>query len=122
MNNQDNRSIAEILHDIVSKVQLMFRAEIRQAQIDATKAAKAYGAAALFGLYAGGLLFFALAFLLANWMPLWIATLIVGVVAGIVALILMSAGKRRLEKVHPKPEKTIQTVKENFEWAKSQAK
>jgi uncharacterized membrane protein YqjE len=122
MNNQDSRSIGEILHDIISNVQLMFRAEIRLAKVEAAKAAKAYGAAALFGLYAGGLILLALAFLLANWMPLWMATLLVGLVTGTVALILLSTGKRRLEKVHPKPEKTIRTVKENLEWARSQAK
>jgi hypothetical protein len=55
-------------------------------------------------------------------MPLWTATLLVGLVTGTVALILLSTGKRRLEKVNPKPEKTIRTVKENLEWARSQAK
>ena len=104
----DSRSFRDLINDIISNVQQMFRAELRLAKANSTKAVKAYAAGAICGLYAGALVLAAVVFFLAYWTPLWLASLIVGVLMGITALILLSAGKRRVERV----EKSIQQVKE----------
>jgi hypothetical protein len=55
-------------------------------------------------------------------MPAWMAALIVGVVLLIVSGMLLMIGRTRLKQVSPKPEKTIETMKENIEWAKDQTR
>ena len=52
--------------------------------------------------------------------PAWLAAIIVAVVAGIIASILGSKAKRALQGVGTPPEETVQTLKEDLEWAKSQ--
>ena len=54
-------------------------------------------------------------------MPAWLAALIVAVVYGIVAFVLVKQGQARLKAAGPPvPEQTIETVKEDVEWAKTQ--
>jgi hypothetical protein len=104
----DNRSIRELITDIISNVQQMFRAEIRLARTSSAQAVKAYAVSAVCGLYSGALIMAAIVFLIAYWLPLWLASLIVGVVVGIAAAIFFSMGKRKLERL----ERSIQDVKE----------
>jgi hypothetical protein len=53
-------------------------------------------------------------------MPLWAAALIVTVLWAVVAAVLALRGRRELrEATPPVPEQTIETVKEDVEWAKS---
>jgi uncharacterized membrane protein len=53
-------------------------------------------------------------------MEAWLAALIVGVGVLVVSMALIAAGRKRLKQVKVVPEKTIETVKENVQWAKSQ--
>lgn len=65
-------------------------------------------------LYAGLLgLLAAIALLLGRAMPLWGATMIVGLVTLAVGGGLTMSGKKRLEKRSPKPEQSIQSVKQD---------
>jgi Flp pilus assembly protein protease CpaA len=52
----------------------------------------------------------------------WLAALLVGGVLTIISLILVASGRSQLKQIDPVPEKTIQTVKENVQWAKEQIK
>jgi uncharacterized membrane protein YqjE len=79
------------------------------------------GAAGLVALLAGGALtaFFILA--LDGAVPNWLAALIVALVYAAVAAALYFAGKERVQEAGPLvPEQTIETVKEDVEWAKTQ--
>lgn len=105
---QDNRSIRDLIADIISNVQQMFRAEIRLAKTSSMQAAKAYALSVVCGLYAGALILAAIAFFAANWMPLWLSSLVLGILAGIAAAIFFSMGKRKLARL----ERSIQEVKE----------
>jgi len=124
-----DRSFADVLKDVVGSIQDIIRSEMRLAKAE-TKAemVKAWGAArlmiagALFGLYALGFILLGGVQALALTMPYWAAALVGGVVLAVVAAILVSAGRSRFKHVHPAPEKTIQTVKENVEWMKNQTK
>ena len=70
-------------------------------------------------LLAGGALTAFLILALDGVMPNWLAALIVGVVYAGVAGVLYVSGKQRVEEAgSPVPEKTIETVKEDVQWAK----
>jgi hypothetical protein len=56
-------------------------------------------------------------------MDTWLAALIVTVVWGIVAAVLALRGKREVQEASPPaPEQTIETIKEDAEWAKTQVR
>lgn len=54
-------------------------------------------------------------------MPNWLAALVVAAAWGVVAAVLYSTGKGRVERAGPLvPEQTVETIKEDIEWAKTQ--
>jgi protein-S-isoprenylcysteine O-methyltransferase Ste14 len=57
---------------------------------------------------------------LVNW-PAWASYVLVGGVLAIIGFILLSLAQKRLTHIHPVPEKTVETVKENVEWLKQKA-
>ena len=123
------RSITDILHDIVTDIQEIIRSEIRLAKVElgeeAGKAAKAAGllaAGAILGLYALGFLLLACVYALAMALPSWAAAIIVCVLAGIIAAAFVVMGRKRMQQVHAKPDRTIANVRENLEWAKNQSR
>jgi|GraSoiStandDraft_26_1057304.scaffolds.fasta_scaffold188545_2 Flp pilus assembly protein TadB len=129
MAGESSRSVADVLQDIVANVQTIIRSEVRLAKAEVTEEVIKAGRAA--GMMAGGLvaawftawfLLLAILFALATIMPMWGAALLLFVIMGILTAILLSAGKKRLKAVHPTPEKTIETMKENVEWVKNQTK
>ena len=78
-----------------------------------------WGAAGVIALLAGGALTAFLILALDGAMPNWLAALIVGVVYAAIAGVLYVSGKQRVEEAgSPVPEKTIETVKEDVQWAK----
>jgi uncharacterized membrane protein YqjE len=121
------RSMAEVLRDIVGNAQEMIRSEIRLARAELREEAqKTASSAKMLGIGAG-LGFFATAFalvtltlLLALVVPAWAASLIMAVVLGLPAAALIVKGKAQLAV--PTPQKTIENVKENVEWVKSQTR
>jgi hypothetical protein len=59
---------------------------------------------------------------LALLMPSWAAALIVGAALAIAATVMLTGGVKRFKQIHPTPERTVETIKENVEWAKQQTK
>ncbi|HYZ85951.1 MAG TPA: phage holin family protein [Bryobacteraceae bacterium] len=123
------RSFGELVKSIIGNLQEIVRSEVRLARVEvkeeATRAISAgrdLGIAAGVGLFAVLFLLNALMFGLANWMPMWAAAGIIGVLLAIVAGALYSKGKGEWKEFTPKPEKTLETVKENVEWIKTQTK
>jgi hypothetical protein len=58
---------------------------------------------------------------LAEGMDVWLAALIVTVVYGAIAGVLALTGKQRVAEATPVvPEQTVQTLKEDAQWAKTQ--
>lgn len=123
------RSIGELIADVVTTVQEIMRSEVRLARTEVSEeTTKAVAASKM--LIAGGLLgMFAAAFALVTVfcalllaLPPWLAALIITVVLGAVAGVTILAGVARWKQFHPKPQKTIETVKENVEWARNQIK
>ena len=81
-----------------------------------------FGGAGVVGLCAAGALTAFLVLVFALFLPDWAAALIVGAVLAAVAYVLVKQGKERVaEAGKPIPEQTIETVKEDVEWAKTRA-
>ncbi|CAL9346782.1 hypothetical protein SUDANB121_00394 [Nocardiopsis dassonvillei] len=118
-------SFSELLGEVTGDLQTLFRQEVALAKAEvreeAVKAGKAAGllSGAGFSAYMALLLLslaavFGLAVLIG---PGW-AALAVALVWAIVALILFVTGRKRMREVSPKPERTIETLKEDVQWAK----
>jgi len=127
--HQNGRSVPEVLQDIVGNIEEIIRSEFRLAKAEireeATQAApplKMIVVGAAIGFYALGFLIFTLVMGLATMMATWLAALIVGAVLGLIALALMATASKRLKHVNAVPERTIETMKENVQWAKNQIK
>ncbi|GAA1340446.1 phage holin family protein [Saccharothrix algeriensis] len=121
----DQTSLGELVGELANDLSRLMRqelelakAELREEAAKAGKAAGMLGAAGFAGYMTVVLLSFALAFGLSYAVGLGWATLIVGVLWGIAGAVLYSAGRSRLKSVSPKPKRTIETLKEDAEWAR----
>jgi hypothetical protein len=120
------RPIGELLKQLANETTTLVKQELDLAKAEMReKAGKAgpgvgmWGAAGAVGLLAGGALTAFLILALDGVMPNWLAALIVGLVYAAVAGALYVSGKHRVEEAgSPVPEKTIETVKEDVQWAK----
>lgn len=120
-------SLATLLSGIVADAQELVRQEIALARQEvreeistAKDAGIKLGIASAVLVIGGLLLVLTLAQGLAdllNW-PAWAGYGLVGVVLAIVGYFLLSAAQKRLSEIHPVPEKTVETLKENVEWLK----
>jgi len=132
MNNQlelENQSIAEIFRNVLRDIQELLRAEVRLAKaevsenVDRAKSAGGLmGGAAAAGLFAGMSLVATLIAGLATFMAVWMAALIVTVLLGGAGAFLFFRGKAKLRNFHAVPEQTVETVKEDVEWAKQRTR
>jgi len=121
------RSIGDVLKDILEDVQQIVRAEVRLARAEVRQElGKAKSAALLLIIasaalmLAAGLLLLAAVFALATVWPPWAAALTVGAAVALLGGWLGSAGLRRARAVRVTPKKTIDSMKENIQWAKTQ--
>lgn len=123
------RSVSELLQDIVRNIQEIVRSEVRLAKAEvrdetnkAKTAAPSFGVGVLSGFFAVFFLLFSAFYGLSRVIPDWAAALCIAVVLAIVAGIALSAAMNRFKQVHATPERTIETIKENVEWARQQTK
>ncbi|WP_069766832.1 phage holin family protein [Streptomyces sp. LUP30] len=121
----DDRTVGELLSVVTSDVQTLFRQEVELAKAEVTQEAAKAGKAA--GMYGGAgfagymvLLFLSLAAVLglANVIDGGWAALIVAAVWAVVGAVLYQRGRTRMRTVAPKPEQTVETMKENAQWAR----
>jgi len=123
--NVHDQSVGEIVGKLASDFSRLMRAEIALAKAEAKEevkdAGKGVGMLAGAG-YAGHLLVLflslALMFLLDVWMPIGWAAFIVAVIWGIVAFVLQASGRKNLKRATPPMEETVETLKEDAQWAK----
>lgn len=127
--HEDKRSLGEIISDLTTQFSTLIREEIALAKTEISqnlsRAMKDVVSLAIGGFvaYAGFLvLLFAAAWGLALFMPLWVSGLIVGGVVLIIGAIMVMGGIRDLRKNSLMPNQTIESLKEDREWAKEQIK
>ena len=119
-----DRSIGELLSATTHDLQELFRLEIELAKTElqenartAARAGTFLGAGGLLAYLALALMCFAAAWGLANVMPTGVAFLIVGVVVALAAGVCLLAGRSRLEAFDAVPVQTVETIKEDVQWA-----
>jgi len=124
---QDERGLGELVKEMTSEFGELFRKEIELAKVEtkeeAAKAAKTGGmfaGAGLAGWLAVIFLSFALAWALDAVMPRWLAFLLVGMVYAAAAAVLFLQGRKKAKTINPVPEQTVETLKEDVQWAKAQ--
>jgi hypothetical protein len=126
--DQAGKPIGELMAEMTSQVTELMRKELDLAVVELKgemrQAAKAGGmltGAALSGYLS--LLFgsFALAWFLDRKLPRPLAFGLVAALHGTAAATLAKAGREEMKQVDPVPTQTIETLKENVDWAKGQA-
>lgn len=149
-NQLQNQSIGELVKQLAHETTTLVRQELELARAEASRAGEAIvtlarqelelakaemaekgrkagpgfgmlGAAAGVALLAAGALTASLILVLDEVMPDWLAALLVGFVLVAAAAALYAAGKGRVQEATPLiPEQTVDTLKEDVEWAKTQ--
>ena len=130
--NHDERDlpIGELLRRLSDEATTLVRKEIELAKAEMSeKGRKAgagagmFGGAAATGLMALGALTACLILALNHAVTDWLAALIVALAWGAVAAVLALNGKHKTDEVgQPVPEQAVESVKEDVQWAKTQAK
>ena len=118
-------SVGDLLGEIAADVSALMRQEVELAKVEIkSEAAKAGKGAGMLGggAYAGHmvLLFGTLALVFAIGSRIgfgWAALIMTGVWA-VIAATLFVLGRAQMRGVHPKPEKTVETLKEDAQWAR----
>jgi uncharacterized membrane protein YqjE len=117
------RELSQQTTDLVSKEIELAKAEIAEKGKRAGIGAGMFGGAGLFGIGAFAALTACVIAALDLAMPLWLAALIVTVVYAAVASVLALQGKEKVKEAGPPvPEQTMDSVKEDVQWAKTRAK
>jgi uncharacterized membrane protein YqjE len=122
------RPIGELVKDLAGQTSTLVRQEIQLAQAEVTAKGKRAGrgagmlaGAAVAGLLALIALTAVLIAALDTAMPLWLAALIVTVLWAVIGAVLATRGRKELQQAAPPvPEQTMETVKEDIQWAKTQ--
>ena len=121
-----DRPIGELVKDLSSQTSTLVRQEIELARAELQEKGKVAGkglgmlaGAAVFGLLAMGALTAGLIALLDKAMATWVAALIVMALWAIVAVVLAKAGQSALKRATPPAPQTVETVKEDIQWAKN---
>ena len=124
-----DRSFSGVLQDIIRNVQEIVRSEVRLAKTEILEeAAKTksstllLAAGAVTAIFAIFFLLLMIVYALALVVPSWTAALIVGAALAVVASVMLTTGVQRFKQIHPTPERTVETIKENLEWAKQHTK
>ena len=120
--------IGELFKQLSDDLSTLVRQELKLAQVEMTEKGKKagvglgmFGGAGVVGLLALGAFTTCVIAALSTGIEVWTAALIVTVLYGAAAGVLALSGKNRVtEAVPPVPEQTIETVKEDAQWAKTQ--
>jgi MFS family permease len=126
-----DRPIGDLLKQLSQETTTLVKQELDLAKAEMTQKGKQagvgagfIGGGALFGLGMFGGLTAGLIALLATAVDhVWLASFIVAAVYGAIGGVLAMRGKDKLEDaVPPAPEQTVETVKEDVEWARTQTR
>ncbi len=125
--SRDDRSLGELFAELAQETSTLVRQEVNLAKTEmshkASRAGRHIGVLAAGGAvaYAGLLAILAgVIVLLDNVMPLWLSALLVGVVVAVVGYLLVRRALDALKREDFAPRETMETLKEDQQWAKDQ--
>jgi len=126
---REERSLGELFADLARETSILVRQEVTLARTEmtqkVTQVGRDGGAVGIGGAiaYAGFLAIVAALILgLGQVLPLWLSALIVGLVVAGVGYAVLQRGVSALKRANLTPHETIETLKEDAEWAKDQTK
>jgi MFS family permease len=127
--NGQSASVAELVNKLSEQTSRLAHLEVELAKAElmqkgrrAGLGAGMFGGASVFGLFALGALVAAAILGLGQAVAPWLAALIVAAALGLLAGIIALAGARTVaQAVPPIPEQTVETVREDVEYAKAKA-
>ena len=125
---RDERSLGDLFSDLSRETTTLVRQEVQLAKAEltqsATEVARGVGMLVAGGAVAyAGLLFLLLAIVFgliqAGW-DAWLSALVVGLVVVAIGAILVLRARESLKPANLAPRRTVETLKEDQEWAKEQ--
>lgn len=124
---QPDKSLGELLGTMTADLSRLTRQEIQLAKVElqqegrrAARAGALGAGAAAAGLVGATILAMAGSWLLDQWMPRSLAFLIIAALLLSAAAVLALRAKREAQDINPVPQQTMETLKEDVEWAKAQ--
>jgi uncharacterized membrane protein YqjE len=125
-----DQPVGDLVKQLAEQTQALARKEVQLAKLELTAKGKRagigagmFGGAGLMALYGLAALTAAVILGLATAVDGWLAALIVGAAYLAVAGVLALSGRSKVQQATPPvPEQATESVKEDVEWAKTQAK
>jgi apolipoprotein N-acyltransferase len=124
-----DQSIGELLKHLSEQTATLVRQELDLAKAEMQQRGKRaglglglIGGGGVLALAAIGALTATLILVLAEWMDAWLAALIVTLVYAAGAAVLALQGKEKVGEATPPVPQTMETVKEDVQWAKTQVR
>ena len=122
---RSDEPLGELLRVATGDLSTLFRQELDLAKVEMKNDIRQvgqvggmFGAGAICAYFALLFVSLALSWLLDDVMPRPLAFLAVAVPYAIGAVVLLTQGRRRAQELNPVPEQTIETLKEDAQWAK----
>ena len=125
-----DRPIGELMRELANQTTTLVKQELELAKAEVREKGKKagvgvgmWGAAGVAALLALGAFTAFLILVLDGVMPNWLAALIVAAAYGAIAAVLYYQGREKVEEAgSPVPEQTVETLKEDVQWAKDQTR
>ena len=130
MEERSERPLGELLGDLGRQVGSLVRRELDLAKVEASERASQLGRDAALVAIGGAVLHGALLVLLAAAVLLliqlgldpWLAALVTAVLVAVIGAIVVRSGIAAMRETSARQSPTVESVRENVEWAKEQAK
>lgn len=125
----DERSIGALFGELSQDIGLLVRQEAQLAKTEmqaklskVTTDLVALAAGGIVALVGGLALTAAVILLLIDPVGLkpWVAALLVGALMGIIGWVMLQRGLKDLKRTDPTPRRTVETIKDDIQWAKEQ--
>ena len=128
--SKDERSLGELFGDLARDMGTLVSQEVALARTELTGTASRVGkdiaflAVGAMVAYAGLLAIIAAVILLlgASGVPLWVSALLVGLIVAGLGYVLVQRGLTALKREDLAPRQTIESLKEDTQWAKEQVR
>jgi len=126
----DERSLGDLFGDLARDMGTLVRQEVTLARTELTEKATQVGKDVAM-LAAGGLVAYAgllaiiagvIVFIADRGVPLWVSALIVGAIIALIGYLLVQRGISALKRQDLTPHQTIESLKEDTQWAKEQVR
>ncbi|HPL62730.1 MAG: phage holin family protein [Syntrophales bacterium] len=126
---KESLTLGELFGKLVDEVKNLMKEEVDLAKAEMSEKASAAMRDVVFLLVGGAIVYggflalvAGLAIILADSFPLWLAALLTGIIVGGIGYFFVRKGLGDIKRRRMVPEQTIETLKEDREWAKERTK